>query len=123
MADTINEGQHAGEFIVSQANGGRSRDRVTFASGEVIKPGHVLGVVSSSGEYKEYNPANADGSETAVAVAYDHVDASGGAADGPAVTRDAEVNAGELVWFDGASDAQKSTGQDELEAQSGIIAR
>lgn len=123
MADTINEGQHAGEFIVSQANGGRSRDRVTFASGEVIKPGHVLGVVSTSGEYKEYNPSNTDGSETAVAVAYDHVDASGGAADGPAVTRDAEVSSGDLVWFSSATSAEKTTGKDELQSNAGIIAR
>lgn len=123
MADTINEGQHPGEFIVSEANGRRSREKVTFESGQTIKAGHVLGQVSASGEYKEYDPGNADGSETAVAVAYDAVDASAGAADGPIIARDAEVSAGDLVWFDGASDAQKSTGQDELAAQSDIIAR
>lgn len=119
----ISEGQHAGEFLISEANGFRSRESVTFASDEVLEPGHVLGQVSSSGEYKEYNPGNADGSETAVAVCFDHIDASGGAVDGAIVARDAEVNAAELVWFDGASDAQKSTGQDELAAQSGIVSR
>jgi len=123
MAQTLTEGQHRGEFVVSEANGHRSRETATFASGEVLRPGHVLGQVSSSGEYKEYNPGNADGSETAVAVCYDHVDASGGAVDGAIVARDAEVNRGELVWFDAATESEKQTGIDELAAQSGIIAR
>jgi hypothetical protein len=79
--------------------------------------------VSSSGEYKEYDPSNGDGSETAVAVCYDHVDASGGAVSAPIIARDAEVNRAELVWFSGATDAQKTTGVDELAAQSGIVAR
>ena len=123
MATTLTEDQHRGEFVVSEANGYRSRESVTIASGETLKPGHVLGKVTSSGEYKEYNPGNADGSETAVAVCYDHVDASGSATDGPIIARDAEVNEAELVWFSGASDAQKTTGVDELSAQSDIVAR
>jgi hypothetical protein len=123
MPQTLTEGQHRGEFLVSEANGDRSRETVTVASGETLKPGHVLGQVTASGEYKKYNPSNADGSETAVAVCYDHVDASGGAVDAPIVARDAEVNRAELVWFSGATDAQKTTGVDELAAQSGIVAR
>lgn len=120
---TLTEGKHRGEYLVSEANGWRSRASVTFESGQTLKPGHVLGQVTASGEYKEYNPGNADGSETAVAIAYDHVDASGGATAAPITVRDAEVNAAELTWFDGASDAEKSTGLDELEANSGIVAR
>lgn len=123
MTQTLTEGQHRGEFIVSEANGHRSRERVTFESGQTLEPGHVLGQVSASGKYKEYDPGNADGSETAVAIAYDHVDASGGTVDGPIVARDAEVNRAELVWFDGASSGEKDTGVSELQAQSGIVAR
>lgn len=123
MTQTLTEGQHRGEFIVSEANGHRSRESVTIESGQTLKPGHVLGQVSSSGEYKEYNPGNADGSETAVAVCYDHVDASGGTVEAPILARDAEVNAAELAWFDGATDNEKSTGRNELAAQSGIVAR
>lgn len=39
----LTEGQHAGEFIVSEANGWRSRDRVTVAEGENLKAGAVVG--------------------------------------------------------------------------------
>lgn len=123
MPTTLTEDQHRGEFLVSEANGYRSRESVTVESGQTLKPGHVLGQVSASSEYKEYNPSNADGSETAVAVCYDHVDASGGATAAPIVARDAEVNDAELVWFDGASDSQKTAGLNELAAQSGIVAR
>jgi len=121
---TLSEGQHAGEFLISEANGHLSREAVTVANGETLQPGHVLGQVTASGEYKEYDPGNADGSETAVAVCFDHVDASGGAVSGAAIiARLAEVNSAELVWFDGATDNQKSTGQGELKAQSTIVAR
>jgi len=120
---TLTEGQHRGEYIISEPNGDRGRDAVTIENGQTLKPGHVLGKVTSSGEFKEYDPGNGDGSETAVAVCYDHVDASGGAKTGVITARDTEVNAGELVWFDSASDAQKSTGQSELQTNSGIVAR
>jgi hypothetical protein len=123
MPTTLTEDQHRGEFIVSEANGYRSRESVTIESGQTLKPGEVLGQATSSGEYKTYDPGNGDGSETAVAVCYDHVDASGGAVEAPIIARDAEVNDAELVWFSGANDSQKTTGKDELKAQSGIVAR
>ena len=117
------EGNHRGGYIVSEPNGDRGRDIVTIASGEVLQPGHVLGKVTSSGEYKSYNPGNADGSETAVAVSYDHVDATGGTKDAVITARSTEVNAGELVWFSGATGTQKTAGMEELAAESEIISR
>ena len=40
---TLNEGQHTGEFIVSEANGSLSRETVTIGSGGALQAGHVLG--------------------------------------------------------------------------------
>lgn len=120
---SISEKQHAGEFLVSEANGAGSREVVTVEAGQTLKPGHVLGQVTTSGEYKEYDPASTDGSETAVAVAWDHVDASAAAKEAAIISDRAEVNAGELVWFAAATNAQKTTGQDELANQSRIKAR
>jgi len=119
---TLSEGRHAGEFVVSEANKTRSRATVTIVSGQTLKAGHVLGKVTASGKFAEYDPGNADGTETAVAVLFDAVDATGGDAEGVAIVRDAEVNSGELEWFDSASAAQKTTGEGEL-AAVGIIAR
>lgn len=39
----LSEGKHAGEFILSEAPGSRTRDNVTVLSGENLKAGHVLG--------------------------------------------------------------------------------
>lgn len=89
-----------------------------FAAGDRF----TIAVTGGSGKYKEYNPANTDGSQTAMAVLLDAVDAT--TADQPVViiARQAEVNAAELVWFAGATDGQKKTGTNQLKSQS-IFAR
>jgi hypothetical protein len=43
---TKTEGQHAGEFILSEANWNRSRDNVTVLSGQNLKAGAVVGRTS-----------------------------------------------------------------------------
>lgn len=119
----VNEGQHAGGFLLSDANGTRSRDIVKIASGAgALKAGTVLGRVAVSGEYVIYNPANVDGSEVAAAVLYGNVDASTAAANAVAVVRDAEINKSELIWFSGATVDQINAGVANL-ATVGIIAR
>lgn len=210
----LTEGQHTGEFIVTEANGSLSREAVTVLSGQNLQPGHVLGkvavgtatgaavsgntgsgligtvsagatakagvytatciepasgggtfsvedpdgvnigtaivgtpftgavnftimdgapdfaagdrfritVAEGSGKYKEYNPANTDGSQTAVAILYAAVDATGGDADGVVIARHAEVNAEELIWFSGADANQKAAGLADLKTHD-IIAR
>lgn len=210
------EGQHAGEFLVSEAPGSLSREVVTLLLGENLKAGAVLGKVTinassvvgsaaagntgngtigtlsagtgvqagvyravfvepatdlgtflvfdpagveigkgvvgtefsgqvvftiadgatdfvagdaftitvgaGSGKYKEYDPTNTDGSQTAVAVLYDNVDASLADKSAVIIARNAEVNAAELQWFSGATTNQKTTGKQQLALQ-GIIAR
>lgn len=110
----ITETTHRGEFLVSEANGHRSRSTVTIASGENLEAGAVLGEVTADGTFKLYNPNNADGSETAVAVLYGAVDASDGEIEGVAIDNDAVVDPAMLTWFDGATDAEKTTGLSEL---------
>lgn len=119
---TLTEGQHAGEFIVSEANNTRSRNRVTLVSGENLSAGAVLGKITASGKYAEYNPGNADGSETAVGVLFDNTDASAADESCVALLRDAEVNSAELQWFAGATAGQITTGLAAL-AAVGIIGR
>lgn len=210
----LTEGQHAGEFIVTEANGSLSRESVTVLSGQNLKAGHVLGkvavgtatgaavsgntgngtigtvsagaaakagvytatciepatnggtftvedpdgvnvgtavvgtafsgpvvftiadgatdfvagdrftitVAAGSGKYKEYDPANTDGSQTAVAILYAAVDATGADAEGVIIARHAEVNAAELIWFASADANQKAAGLAQLKTHD-IIAR
>jgi hypothetical protein len=82
----------------------------------------AITVAAGSGKYKEYNPANTDGSQTAVAILLDAVDATGGDKEGVIVARHAEVNAAEMVWFSGADANQKTAGLANLAAAT-IIGR
>lgn len=116
------ETRHAAGFMLSEANGTRSRDTVTIVSGQNLKAGAVLGKITASGKYTEFNTANADGSQTAVAILWDAVNASGGDKAAVIVARDAEVTAAELYWFSGATNGNITTGKTGL-AAVGIIAR
>lgn len=113
---------HAGGFVVSEANGWRSRDRISIASGAIVRPGEVLGKQTATGHYVAWNPSAVDGTETASAIAYGHIDATAAVTPGPAVVRDAEVSAANLVWPSDATDPQKAAATADL-AAIGIIAR
>lgn len=54
----LTEERHAGEFLVSEANGNRSREQGRLASGNKLQAGSVLGQVTSSSD------AAADGGNT-----------------------------------------------------------
>jgi len=103
----------AGGLAFTLADGGTD-----FVAGDRI----VITVAAGSGKYKEYNPGNADGSQTPAGVLRDAVDASAADAPGVAYLRDCEVNGAELQWFSGATDNQKATGKAGL-ATLGIISR
>jgi len=82
----------------------------------------TITVAVGSGKYKEYNPANTDGSQTAVAILLDAVDATAADKNGVVVARHAEVNAAELIWFSGADTNQKAAALAQLKTLD-IIAR
>jgi hypothetical protein len=44
----LTEGQHAGEFILSQSDGGRSRESITVLSGQNLEAGEVVGRVNKA---------------------------------------------------------------------------
>lgn len=121
------EGKYAGEFILSEANGYRSREEVTLAEGENVKAGEVLGKVTASSKYVAWDPAASDGSETIAGVSYANVDASASGNGDEAITivaRDAEVDVGALTYAD--EDSAGNGGKDNAVSQLadlGIIAR
>lgn len=128
---TLTEGMHAGEFLVSEANGGstgvsRSRDSITVLSGQNLVAGAVIAKVTASGKYVERaNAADvaSDGSETAVGILFDAVDASAGDTTGVIIGRDAEFNATEVTYKTGyVVDTDDTAAKAELLAV-GVIAR
>lgn len=116
---TYTEGVHTGEHVLSEANGDRSRELGTLASGN-----HVAGTVlalNADGDYVQLAPTATDGTETAVAVLYDNVDAS--EAPQPCVVhaRDCTVHGAMLTWPAAATAPQIATGTEELAALHIII--
>jgi hypothetical protein len=95
---TLTEGRHTAEYILSEAEGHRSRDNIKIASGSgIVESGAVLGKITASGKFVPHAPAAADGSQTAIAINYARVDASAADVVAAATTRDSEVRAGALV--------------------------
>ncbi len=122
MPQTLTEGRHPGEFLLSEAAGTRSRDNVTIAQGTIIEPGTVLGKISASGAYGPFDPAATDGREVPAGIALYGADAAAAAVETAAIVRSAEVKAEALVWPDGITDAQRLAALDALQTD-GIITR
>lgn len=93
------EATRAGEFLVSEANGKRSRDPLTLTGGP-YPAGQVLGKITASGKYTAYTPAATDGSESASGVLWDAADGSAADVTAVAIVRDAEVAAAMLTGED-----------------------
>lgn len=125
---TLTEGQHTGEFILSEANGTRSRDSatVTVAAATKLEAGHVLAKLSADGSYVEYDNVGTDGSEEAAGILYGELDNSDGEAEADftatVIARDAEVSKSDLQWNSGVDAAGKTAAYADL-AGVGIIAR
>jgi hypothetical protein len=127
QGQTVSEGFHAREFIISEANGDRSREEVTLltpAADVTWAPGTVLGIVTASGKYTPVVEAATDGRETPAAILVNEEVWAAAGADraGAIVRRDAEVHGDELTW-PGTYDAANITAGIATLAALGIIVR
>lgn len=124
---TKTEGRHNEEFLISEANGTRSRDQVTVTvpGSTTLKAGLVLSQLSATGKYVAYDNSGTDGTEDAAAILCGElVNDEVGAVDMEAavINADAEVRASDLEWATGLSDNDKTNGRADLLAL-GIKAR
>lgn len=99
---TLTEGKHAGEFLLSESNGKRSRDEITLTGGP-YEAGQVLGKITASGKYTVYNNGAADGTEVAAGILYAGADGSAADVAAVAIVRDAEVASADLTGSDAAA--------------------
>lgn len=101
MATSYDEPVHAAEWLVSEAEGTRSRDSIVIAanSGD-LKAGTVLGKVTATGEYAAYADADETGLGAAVGILYAAVPDSAAAQQATIVNVDAEVVESLLTGLD-----------------------
>ena len=112
----------AGHFILSEANGYRSRQRVAFGPGQTIKAGQLYGVITVSKLAVKLAPGAADGSETPAGIAFDDVVTTTATGEGVGIERDAEVASVRLIWDAAVTEPQKVAALAVLAAK-GVVAR
>lgn len=119
---TLTDGKHSADFIVSEANGYRSRSTgtVTVPAGG-YEAGTILGKITATGKYVRHDSAAVDGSETEAAILYANQPETGDT-DATLIIRDCEVNGSDLIYEDGA-DAAAITASNTALAALGIIVR
>ena len=97
----LNEGKYTGEFLLSEANGTRSREQVTIAAAApAMVAGTVLGKITASGKYTAYSNAASDGTEVAAGVLLYNVANSAADQKAVVIARDAEVQGSVLTGND-----------------------
>ena len=100
MAVVSNYPTLSGDWLRHELDSRLNREEVTIVAGAGVLPtGAVLGKITASGKYKRHVNGASDGTQTAVAVLLNAVDASGGSdVKGVIVTGQAEIVALALSW-------------------------
>ena len=127
MVTVLTEPRRRGGFLVSEAEGTRSREVGQFINaGSVdlaLPAGMVIGQLVADGSFVGYTNTGTLGAQTAVGVLWDNVTIpAGGTVDATYIARDAEVNAAELQYVAGDSAADITAALADLRAL-GIVAR
>ncbi len=115
-------GPTVGDVIYWEEENRYSRDEITVASGQNLTLGAVLGKLTATGEYAEFDPVAGDGSEIASAILIADCDASSASALSVAIVREAIIAPDKLVWKTGLGDAEKQAALDNLKSL-GIVPR
>lgn len=91
------EGNHIGEFLLSEADGTLSRDKITIvANAPSFDSGQLLGKITASGKYAAYSSGASDGTQTVAAILYWPTVTSTSDQPASAITRLAEVDSQKL---------------------------
>jgi hypothetical protein len=119
---SITEKNHAGSFILSEADGHLSRENVTIDNGANLYPGTVLGKSTATGKYVQLDLVTTGGAEVAAAILIGEAFAASVEVAAAVIVRDAEVLGKELLWPDGFTDNEKAAALAQL-ASNHVIAR
>lgn len=115
---TFTETRHAAEFLLSEANGNRSRANGTLVSGQNLQAGTIL-MDDGSGKLTALTAAGTAGDldGTVLGILLNDGDASGGDLAVAYIVRDAEVN-GNLLTYP----TESTAGGEEAAANAALTA-
>jgi hypothetical protein len=117
------EPRNLGDLLKYEAPNFYSRDVVTVATGQTLALGAVVGRKTADGKHYAIDPQATDGTEVAVGVLANDVDAStGDRTDAILIARHAIVARSALVWPTGTTTAERTQAESELVA-AGVIVR
>lgn len=120
---TMTQARTLGDLLKYEAPSLYSRDRDTVAAAQNLVLGTVVGRVTASAKLKALDPAATDGSEVAVGVLGNDVDASLiDRADAILIARHAIVANTALVWPSGITPTQKAEAVAQLTTR-GVLVR
>lgn len=89
----LTQGMQTGEFLLSEAEGMRSRDQVTatIAGALALPSGTVMGKITATGKYIKHLVGAVDGSQNAAGILYNPLPGVNGDVKATLFTRDCEV--------------------------------
>lgn len=120
---TVSQPKTLGELLKYEAPNLYSRDQDTVAAAQNLPLGTVVGRETATAKLKALDPSATDGSETAVGVLGNDVDATLiDREDAILITRHAIVARGALVWPTGLTAVQKATAVAQL-TDLGVLVR
>lgn len=123
MPTVFSEGLNLGDLLKYEAPNLYSRDHVTVAAGQNLPLGTVVGIVTATGKFKQFDPSQEDGTQVAAAVLLQACDATLIDRDNAlVVARHAIVADHALVWLDTVTASEKSAAIAQLKAL-GVLVR
>ena len=119
----ITEQNNLGDLLKYEAPNRYSRDVATIAAGQNLPLGTVLGRNASDGKHYAIDPAATDGTEAAIGVLANAIDATNAdRSDAILIARHAIVAKTALVWPIALTGAQR-TAYEQLLAERGVLVR
>lgn len=119
----ITEGLNLGDLLKYEAPNLYSRDQITVASGQTLRLGAVVAIVTATGKVKQIDPSATDGTQYAAGVLMQPCDAALiDREDGLMVARHAIVADHALVWPVAITLAEKQSAVLQLKSL-GVLGR
>ena len=120
---TITQPKNLGDLLKYEAPNLYSREQDTVAAAQHLALGTVVGRETATAKLKALDPAASDGTESAVGVLGNEVDATLiDCEDAILIARHAIVARGALIWPAGITASQRQTAEAQLAAH-GVLVR